>query len=68
MSLRRIGVSEPLARRVKVYETTLGERALALEAHHQSKSTAFLDFVAARLRFSRDFIDACSCVRVGGGV
>jgi phosphoenolpyruvate carboxylase len=55
MSLRRIGVSEPLAERVKVYETTLGEehsrwkRITEVEVYRH-----FLDFVAARLRFSRD--------------
>ena len=55
MSLRRIGVSEPLAERVRVYETTLGEehsrwkRITEVEIYRH-----FLDFVAARLRFSRD--------------
>ena len=55
MSLRRIGVSEPLAERVKVYEATLGEehsrwkRITEVEIYRH-----FLDFVAARLRFSRD--------------
>jgi phosphoenolpyruvate carboxylase len=55
MSLRRIGVSEPLSERVRVYETTLGEehsrwkRITEVEVYRH-----FLDFVAARLRFSRD--------------
>src|SRR6202795_3046910 len=52
MSLRRIGVSEGLARRARVYETSLGEehsrwkRITDVELYRH-----FLDFMAARLRF-----------------
>ncbi len=55
MSLRRIGVSEALARRAREYETSLGEehsrwkRITDVELYRH-----FLDFMAARLRFSRD--------------
>ena len=55
MSLRRIGTSEALAARVCEYEATLGEehsrwkRITDVEVYRH-----FLDFVAARLRYSRD--------------
>src|SRR5215470_7325116 len=55
MSLRRIKASEPLVRRIREYENTLGEehsrwkRITEVELYRH-----FLDFVAARLRFSRD--------------
>jgi phosphoenolpyruvate carboxylase len=55
MSLRRIGASEALAQRVQEYESSLGEehsrwkRITDVEIYRH-----FLDFVAARLRFSRD--------------
>ena len=55
MSLRRVGVSETLVRRVREYETGLGE------GHSRWKKITeaelyrhFLDFIAARLRYSRD--------------
>ncbi len=55
MSLRRIGASERLVQRVHTYENTLGEE------HSRWKQITevelyrhFLDFVGARLRFSRD--------------
>src|ERR1700746_556569 len=55
MSLRRIGASEALPRRVREYETKLGEghsrwkRITEAELYRH-----FLDFIAARLRYSRD--------------
>jgi phosphoenolpyruvate carboxylase len=55
MSLRRIEASEALTERVRIYESTLGEehsrwkRITEVELYRH-----FLDFVAARLRFSRD--------------
>lgn len=55
MSLRRIGASEALVRRVREYETTLGEehsrwkRITDAELYRH-----FLEFIAARLRYSRD--------------
>jgi phosphoenolpyruvate carboxylase len=55
MSLRRIGASEALTERVQVYENTLGgehsrwKRITEVELYRH-----FLEFVAARLRFSRD--------------
>jgi phosphoenolpyruvate carboxylase len=55
MSLRRIGTSEALARRVREYEASLGEehsrwkRITEVELYRH-----FLDFIAARLRYSRD--------------
>ena len=55
MSLRRIGASEALSERVRIYENTLGEehsrwkRITEVELYRH-----FLDFVAARLGFSRD--------------
>src|SRR5215468_2368810 len=55
MSLRRIGASGALTERVRIYENTLGEehsrwkRITEVELYRH-----FLDFVAARLRFSRD--------------
>ena len=55
MSLRRIGTSERLVQRVQTYENSLGEehsrwkRITEVELYRH-----FLDFVGARLRFSRD--------------
>ena len=55
MSLRRIATSEALAQRVREYETRLGEehsrwkRITGAELYRH-----FLDFIAARLRYSRD--------------
>ena len=55
MSLRRIGASDGLVRRVEAYESTMGEehsrwkRITEVELYRH-----FLDFVAARLRFTRD--------------
>jgi phosphoenolpyruvate carboxylase len=55
MSLRRIGASEGLARRVREYEAKLGEehsrwkRITEVELYRH-----FLDFMAARLAYSRD--------------
>jgi phosphoenolpyruvate carboxylase len=55
MSLRRIGASQAIRQRIRDYETNLGEehsrwkRITDVELYRH-----FLDFVAARLRFSRD--------------
>lgn len=55
MSLRRIGASEALLQRVREYESTLGEehsrwkRITEVELYRH-----FLDFIAARLSFTRD--------------
>jgi phosphoenolpyruvate carboxylase len=55
MSLRRIGASEALVEHVRVYEATLGEehsrwkRITEVELYRH-----FLEFIAARLRFTRD--------------
>jgi len=55
MSLRRIDTSEALARRVREYEASLGEehsrwkRITEVELYRH-----FLEFIAARLRYSRD--------------
>ncbi len=55
MSLRRVPVSEALAGRVRLYESQLGEehsrwkRITEVELYRH-----YLDFIAARLRFSRD--------------
>ena len=55
MSLRRIGASEALASQIEKYERSVGEehsrwkRITEFEVYRH-----FLDFVAARLRFSRD--------------
>lgn len=55
MSLRRIGASEALVRRVREYESRLGEehsrwkRITEVELYRH-----YLDFLAARLDFSRD--------------
>jgi phosphoenolpyruvate carboxylase len=55
MSLRRIGASDALVRRIEAYESTMGEehsrwkRITEVELYRH-----FLDFVAARLRFTRD--------------
>src|SRR5215470_128612 len=55
MSLRRIKASEPLVRRIREYESSLGEehsrwkRITEVELYRH-----FLEFVAARLRYSRE--------------
>jgi phosphoenolpyruvate carboxylase len=55
MSLRRVPASDALARRVQLYEKQLGEehsrwkRITEVEVYRH-----YLDFIAARLRFSRD--------------
>lgn len=55
MSLRRIGATDALVRRIEAYENTMGEehsrwkRITEVELYRH-----FLDFVAARLRFTRD--------------
>jgi phosphoenolpyruvate carboxylase len=55
MSLRRVPASDALAERVQVYENQLGEehsrwkRITSVELYRH-----YLDFIAARLRFSRD--------------
>ena len=55
MSQRRIGASDALVRRIEAYESTMGEehsrwkRITEVELYRH-----FLDFVAARLRFTRD--------------
>jgi phosphoenolpyruvate carboxylase len=55
MSLRRIGTSEALVRRVREYETTLGEEHSRWKHITEAELYRhFLDFIAARLRFSRD--------------
>src|SRR5205807_8901960 len=55
MSLRRIGASEALARRVREYETKLGEEHSRWKRITEAELYRhFLDFIAARLRYSRD--------------
>jgi phosphoenolpyruvate carboxylase len=55
MSLRRIGTSAALARRVHEYESSLGEQHSRWKRITEAELYRhFLDFVAARLRFSRD--------------
>jgi phosphoenolpyruvate carboxylase len=55
MSLRRIGASDGLVRRVREYESTLGEEQSRWKRITEAELYRhFLDFVAARLRFSRD--------------
>jgi phosphoenolpyruvate carboxylase len=55
MSLRRIGASEALTRRVREYETKLGEEHSRWKRITEAELYRhFLDFIAARLRYSRD--------------
>src|SRR6267378_807052 len=55
MSLRRIRASEPLVRRVREYESSLGEEHSRWKRITEAELYRhFLDFVAARLRYSRD--------------
>jgi phosphoenolpyruvate carboxylase len=55
MSLRRIGASEALVRRVREYETTLGEEHSRWKRITEAELYRhFLDFIAARLHSSRD--------------
>ena len=55
MSLRRIGASEAFALRVREYETTLGEEHSRWKRITEAELYRhFLDFLAARLRYSRD--------------
>ena len=55
MSLRRIGASEAFAQRVREYETRLGEEHSRWKRITEAELYRhFLDFVAARLRYSRD--------------
>jgi phosphoenolpyruvate carboxylase len=55
MSLRRIGTSEALVRRVREYETRLGEEHSRWKRITEAELYRhFLDFMAARLRFTRD--------------
>jgi phosphoenolpyruvate carboxylase len=67
MSLRRIGASERLVQRVRTYENTLGEehsrwkRITEVELYRH-----FLDFVGARLRFSRDSSEHAFAYGVAG--
>src|SRR5215471_1103301 len=55
MSLRRIGASEALTRRVREYEATLGEEHSRWKRITEAELYRhFLDFIVARLRYSRD--------------
>jgi phosphoenolpyruvate carboxylase len=55
MSLRRIRASEALVRRVREYESSLGEEHSRWKRITEAELYRhFLDFVAARLRYSRD--------------
>jgi len=55
MSLRRIGASEALVQRVHAYEAILGEEHSRWKKITEAELYRhFLDFTAARLRFSRD--------------
>src|ERR1700758_1025749 len=55
MSLRRIGVTEALTQRVRQYESTLGEEHSRWKRITEAEFYRhFLDFIAARLRFTRD--------------
>src|SRR5882762_7799408 len=55
MSLRRIGASEALVGRVREYESSLGEEHSRWKRITEAELYRhFLDFVAARLRYSRD--------------
>jgi len=55
MSLRRIGTSEALAARVREYEDTLGEEHSRWKRITEAELYRhFLEFVAARLRYSRE--------------
>jgi phosphoenolpyruvate carboxylase len=55
MSLRRIDTSEALVRRVREYETNLGEEHSRWKRITEAELYRhFLDFIAARLHFSRD--------------
>jgi len=55
MSLRRIAASEALTRRIREYESTLGEEHSRWKRITEAELYRhFLDFVAARLRYSRD--------------
>ena len=67
MSLRRVPASEGLTRRVQVYESQLGEehsrwkRITEVELYRH-----YLDFLAARLRFSRDSCEHAHAYRSAG--
>ncbi len=55
MSIRRIGVSEALARRVRVHERELGEKYSRWKQITSAEVYRhFLDYLIARLRFSRN--------------
>ena len=55
MSLRRIGTSEALMARVRAYENSLGEEhSRWMRITEAELYRRFLEFVAARLRYSRD--------------
>ena len=55
MSLRRIDASEGLVRRVREYESTLGQEHSRWKRSSEAELYRhYLDFIAARLRFSRD--------------
>src|SRR4029077_6224830 len=55
MSLRRIGTSEALVARVRVYENSLGEEhSRWMRITEAELYRHFLEFVAARLRYSRN--------------
>src|SRR5215469_1250747 len=55
MSLRRIDASEGLVARAREYETTLGEEHSRWKRITEAELYRhFLDFIAARLRFTRD--------------
>ncbi len=55
MSLRRIRASEALVRRVREYESSLGEEHSRWKRITEAELYRhFLDFIAARLRYSRD--------------
>jgi phosphoenolpyruvate carboxylase len=55
MSLRRISASQALTRRIREYESTLGEEHSRWQRITEAELYRhFLDFVAARLRYSRD--------------
>jgi phosphoenolpyruvate carboxylase len=55
MSLRRIGASEALTQRVRQYESIIGEEHSRWKRITEAELYRhFLDFIAARLRFTRD--------------
>jgi phosphoenolpyruvate carboxylase len=57
MSLRRIGASEAITQRVRQYESSIGEEHSRWKRITEAEIYRhFLDFLAARLRFTRDSV------------